>query len=139
MIWLKVNWFKLAVLIMVSAFGSYYLFIILPAQEQSNKISDCRELGNSYRKSEIADNKNISFFVPKYTYNKKLDTCIYSGGFIDSVESEGVTQRFVDKYIIDINTNTTLYSSTKLDGELVAGIDGDEFSEKEKGLFGELE
>ena len=127
MTFLKQNWFKVIILIIISIFGLYYFTKIVPARELDNKIVYCRNLGEEYRKNETREAPNISFLVPNYTYNKDLRTCIYSGGFIDG--------KLLNKYIIDLNTNTTIVDSYYQDTKFVGGLSTEEFNAKEKTLL----
>lgn len=136
MTWINANWFKLSTLLIIIVFGVYYLSIVLPSQDIDKKVSECRKSGENYGKREVAENPTLSFSVPKYTYNKSLDTCLFSRSFIDTRSQKSLDDAgFIYEYIIDINTNETLFYSAKRGGELVDGIDSTEFSQKEQELF----
>ena len=127
---IKENWFKLSILVVLVVMGFCLLSNIFYKQNQSNT-ENCRKIGEEYRKAEINDNPSLSFFSPKYSYNQKLNTCIYSGGYLDSKTKILITT----KYIKDLNTNEEIAFSDYIGGEKGFGIDRADFDSKEKELF----
>jgi hypothetical protein len=121
--WIKENWFKLSILlILLLGLSIFYKFteqkkqtppIKLPSIETEKKISPvqmekCNELGIQLHEE---DKKTYPFgaFEPKYKYSVTKETCLYSGGgFLTPTSWE----RFVkdsftnDKLIITFNPNT---------------------------------
>lgn len=129
--WLKENWFKISVLIILLIFGSYYFLVVVEGQKANARKEGCRRIAEEYRQNEISENPALSFFVPKYIYNKTLDTCLYSGGYLDpSIKKANVT-----KYIKDLNTNEELVGSTYIGVEKYYGVDNAEFAKQEEMLF----
>lgn len=128
--WLKENWFKFFITITVFTLGVYFLVTIKNQQIRVN-IDNCRKIAEEYRKNEIRESPNLSFFAPKYTYNRDLDTCIYSGGFMDPI----IKDVNVTKYIKNLNTNKEIIGSTYIGKEKMFGVHNSEFNQKELELF----
>ena len=127
MTFLKQNWFRIIIVVIALILGLFYFVVVIPSRELDTNIARCRNLGEDYRKNEIKDNQSITFFVPKYTFSVNLDTCIYSGGFIDG--------KSLNKYIIDLNTNMAIENSYYFDNKPFNGLTTEEFDKKEKELF----
>src|SRR3989344_8471655 len=124
MVWLRQNWFKVAILGLILVFSSYYFFVMIPNERIQAKTENCRKIGEEYRKNEIKEGLGLSFYVPKYAYSRVLDTCIYSGGFIGLTNDE----HNVTRYIKDLNTNEEIVSSTYIGSEKLFGVDTSEFN-----------
>ncbi len=131
----------IAIIIASLVFGGFFYATQVNKQkfiEEQQQIKDvrnieiyCRKIGEDYRKNEILENPTISFIIPQYGYNKELNTCLYRGGFF---------RDFVDeRYIIDLNTNTTIATSTYflIEGEIshTYGLTRKEFEKRESELF----
>jgi len=135
---IKENWFRLGILTIVSVFGFYYFFIIIPKEEQREGLKDlelkkniCRELGEEYRKKETEESPNYVFMNYEYIYNKELKTCLYKSGFM----SCSPAPCSYSNYVIDLNTNKDVINSYYYDRELIYGLTNEEFEKKAKELF----
>lgn len=111
--------------------GIYYFIVVVKNKQINVSINNCRETGEEYRKTEIEENQKLSFFAPKYTYNKKLSACIYSGGFMDA----GISENNITKYIKNLNTNEEIIGSSYIGNQKMFGVSNLEFNEKERELF----
>lgn len=129
--WLKENWFKFLIIITMFISGNYYFIAVIKNQQIRVNIDNCRKIGEEYKKNEIKENPKLSFFAPKYTFNRDLDACIYSGGFMDiSFKENNVT-----RYIKNLNTNEEIVGSTYIGKEKMFGAYNSEFFEKDRELF----
>lgn len=118
-------------IITVFIFGTYYFLVVVKNQQIRVSIDNCRKIGEEYRKNEIKENQKLSFFAPKYTYNRNLDTCIYSGGFFEP----NIKEVNITKYIKNLNTNEEIVGSTYIENQKMFGVNNSEFFEKESELF----
>ncbi len=124
-------------LILIAISISYYFLKILPDQNKSelelsqqkmlNELEErCTELGQNKYSMEKEDEEaagNGSYLLPNYSYNKSLDACLYRGIFVGD--------KYRSKYIINLDTNETLFESDYYDNEHFTGLTDIEFSEKE--------
>ena len=134
MTWLKQNLLVVVSIVVVVAVA-YYLLAFLPQRELTAKVDNCRRIGEEYRKNEIKENPSLSFLTPRYAYSKKLDTCIYSGGFSNYNNAQ---YRNITKYVMDLNTNQEIVSTTYSNNERLDGVYMSEFTLKEMDLFKEV-
>ncbi len=126
----KENWFKISALVIFLVLG-YSLFVFIENEKLSSNRKDCRNIAEEYRKNEIKEFPNLSFFAPEYTYSRDLDICIYSGGFLDmSILNNNST-----RYIKNLNTNEEIISSSYVDGNLEFGVNNFEFAREKEKLF----
>jgi amino acid transporter len=87
------------------------VFIILIISSVKNKQTKttsldlkikCEEKGSNLYNQDIEDsNSEYTVFNPEYYYNKKLDTCLYSGGILGN-------DGYLEKWVKDSLTNKTL-------------------------------
>lgn len=126
-------------LILATIFIGWYFLIILPEQNQQELIinqqrlfselkAKCTTLGQSkYLVEKKGESSDEHFLLPKYSYNKSLDSCLYRGIYISN--------NFRSKYIINLDTNDTIVTSDYVNDELFYGLTDEEFSVKEGELF----
>ncbi len=83
----KDNWLKIivaiAILIVVVFIGFYFMFAVSQngkrlELEQQQKCNDAGE--KAYKEDSLRYGAN-NMLEPSYTYNKKLNLCLYSGGY----------------------------------------------------------
>jgi len=109
----KVFKISITIAILVIAVSiSYYYLIFLPnkerakLQQQKEELifsmqSKCREMGEKLYNKGVEDLGEYSVFNPEYYYNKKLNTCLYAGGYIKKDYLEKlVRDSFTNKPII---------------------------------------
>jgi len=133
--------------ILVLSFSiAYYLIIFLPQKERTRvekekqiqlvkekeakdkeakereselqvKITKCFEDGKKFHQDYISS-INGTYFESKYNYNKKLDKCLYNGGFMATSGSNYLALKnvFWVRIVKDIYTNETILSVSKDDG-----------------------
>jgi hypothetical protein len=132
----------LAILI-VGASLSYYFAIFLPKQTKENKERDflfsmkqeCQKAGDKLFQADVKSMGENTLFVPRYAYNKLLNTCLYSGGHIE--------KEWVNKWIKDSFTNKDIASYMSYQNKVIQDstcpecLSLDAFDKKEKELFGE--
>ncbi len=89
------------------------------AKERENelqvKITKCFEDGKKFHKEYVDSNKGY-YFEPKYNYNKKIEKCLYSGGYGDSLvhswKEANSGNNHWDRIVKDVYTNEmVLYAS----------------------------
>ncbi len=101
--WLKNNWFKLGILVvfLIFVFSLFYYFVVFIPQKEKVKTEQltqekyleqqekCREAGiKAYKEDALRYGAN-NMLEPKYVYNKNLNLCLYSGGYINEDLSSG--------------------------------------------------
>lgn len=120
---LKENWFKLIIAIMIVVVGlsvAYYYVSFLPQKErtrleqqkqeqlakeikeQTAQKEKCREIGTRAYESYKSIHQGVDyFFEPEFKFNKELNTCIYSGGYSrGNYWDRFVKDAFTDRIII---------------------------------------
>lgn len=119
---------------------AYYFVLFLPARDKTNdeaknqadlqkQVENCREVGMKYHNEQTAKNPRLTFHNPEFKYNQQLNTCLYSGGFIDG--------NYLTNYIIDLNTNKQLATFAALDQKPTSTNEMtiEEYRAKESELF----
>lgn len=61
---------------------------------------ECQEVGNKIYQNLVTRLGKFLVFNPEYTYNKKLNTCLYAGGFFGDN-----TAAYMEFFVIDSLTN----------------------------------
>jgi len=99
------------VIALVSLGLAFYAVFLQPKsaeQKQESLLSmkmKCQDIGNKLYEQDIKELKesliNITPLNPEFTYNKKVDTCLYSGGIISG---DGT----IEKWVRDGLTNKNL-------------------------------
>ena len=100
--WLKENWFKVGLLLLVIVFGIFYFYSDHSAKFNYLK-EKCRVSGEKYDKEFMLQtfSEGENPVIAEYTYSTKLGTCVFSAGWFNANTG---TYHFVR----DLNTNRTL-------------------------------
>jgi len=113
----------------------YYFVVYLPQKNQANEKQyifsmnqKCQETGTKIYKER---DTGVGYLVPRFTYNKELNTCLYAEQEVGSV--------VIYRAVIDMFTNETIIFHTRdtKTGELIAGLPLNEYIEREGELFNE--
>ncbi len=124
---------------------SYYYFFFLPGrkieQEEAERKEfllsmkqECNRVGKELYEQD-KEEWDKSLFDPEYAYNKDLETCLYSGGWIDVIDGKACWRRWIK----DSYTNETIAAVIDLPGDNAEPQDKiiREFWEKHDELFSE--
>jgi hypothetical protein len=94
--WIKQNWFKLGILLLLFAvvlLGFFYFFFSwIPAHKAISALKNqeqCRIVGEKAFKADADIYGSTHMIEPQYTFNEKLNTCIYSSGYSFENSSSG--------------------------------------------------
>ena len=131
----------IAMLSLIISFSVFYYFVIFLPKEQEQEFSfsmkqKCKTAGEKIYQEDkegAKESKNLFIKVPEYTYNQRLNTCLYFGGYFKENFSEGwVKDSFTNKKIISFiefedNKSNRFTCLTCLSQE--------EFKEKKQELF----
>ena len=128
---------KIFIAIIIGAFivgGFIYLSNI--GEESLSMKEKCRELGEKLyeQDKESYVGREGFLFEPKYTYNKKLDTCLYSAGWKE--KEGGIWARWIKNAFTNESLAFTTYFPNSTDKE-VQNENVDKFWDKHHELFGE--
>lgn len=93
---IKGNWFKIIIVFILVVITCFYLFgYFLPRNKQMLALDlqeKCLKIGQKAYKTDLEQGVADKFYEPRYGYSKKLNTCIYFGGYHDSGNpSKGVS------------------------------------------------
>ncbi len=72
----------------------------------------CKEVGGKIYQEQISKGNSNRYFNPQYIYNKKLDTCLYYGGYLGDSDSKGF-----QKWVTDSLTNEDILLYMEVGGE----------------------
>lgn len=136
--------------LIISLSVTYYFVVFLPknnqeklkqqqlAKEQENQ-EKCREIGTKIYKDDLKDYRNYVVYEPKYKFSRKLNTCLYSGGYSTQVGS--ALENDWERWVKDSFTNEKIISVLYLH-DLHKNNEGkikqiEEFWKKNEELFNE--
>jgi len=135
---LEDSWFKIIItiaIIFVCISVSYYFFIYLPNKNSqkeylANQIK-CHEAGNELYQSQVKEAEGIGIYImPEFKFDRNTRTCLYKGAYIGN-------QGYMSDFIIDVYTNkNVIVWDRDIKANTYSGS-AEEFSKKEKELFGE--
>lgn len=131
-------------IILVALSVSYFFVIFLPQEKQSiqtqeqqeflfRKQSECKQICEKIYHEDRTDNQ-VTLFVPNYAYNKNLNTCFYSSGYIG--------QNAIMRWVKNCMTNEEVVSLMSVDGKITTDYcdtctsSGGEFDMKKKEFMG---
>jgi hypothetical protein len=121
---------------------AYYLIIFLPqkenvrveqqwiekaekeARELELKTAKCFTDAKRFHEDYIKTIGNYQYFEPKFGYNKKIDKCLYSGGY----KNGSMWDRDWRREVKDIYTNETLLTASGSTAEFLEESNGAEKS-----------
>lgn len=80
----------------------------------------CKEIGERAYNDLVAQLSYYLVFTPEYSYNARLNTCLYAGGFFGSDKAD-----YMEMFVKDTisNKEILIYAATKKNGEFVR-LDG---------------
>lgn len=98
----QLTWFIVLLLFVICLFlfatykNNQSKFILLQQEK-------CREAGDIAYKADLKQYVGVEVFEPEYAYNKKLNTCVYGGGYRD----EGDKREGISNNIFHENCNSS--------------------------------
>lgn len=113
---------------------SYFLYF-LPKQSQLDNLIGCNEAGQKMYAKDIQQHEQYRYFEPKFTFSKKLNTCIYKGGYSYSTIGLGALGVGRSDFIRDVYSNTYLAEFGFSGNDNTFG-DRDAYDKLNKELFG---
>ena len=112
MTFLKQNWFKITIIIIIIAFVAS--FIVIEAKKRASEQAEldlqssikCQQIGYAeYLREKSEDGRKI-FLSPLFKFDKTLNTCLYKGESLGGLFDN-------ESFIKDVYTNRTLASWTR--------------------------
>lgn len=136
---LKISTASTILIVGISLF--YYFVIFLPKQKTESKERDflfsmkqeCQKAGDKLFQLDVKSMGENTLLVPQYAYNKSLNTCLYSGGYIE--------KEWLNKWIKDSFTNKDIASFMSYQNKVLQDnrcpecLSLEAFDEKERELF----
>ncbi len=130
-------------ILLVGVSVSYYFFVFSPKQRTQDQERDflfsmkqeCQKAGDKLYQADVNSLGQNGLFVPKYAYNKSLNTCLYFGGHIE--------KDWINKWIKDSFTNEEIISFMRSGEQVILGdtcpscLSNEDFDERKRKLFGE--
>ena len=130
----------------ISLVLSFVLGYYFPSQTTDKLVTStlevkeqCMRVGSEVHTKIVAEYKKsdyeASVFKPEYTYNPRLDTCLYFSGAVSRTEDGKLT---VQKWVVNSFTNEELLSFMSFDDQDV-GMSLDYFDAQKERLFTEVQ
>lgn len=132
-------------LILVGLSVSYYFVIFSPQQVQTKRLDEqrdfllsmkqkCQSVGAKLYDEDVKEMGRNNLFVPEYTYNEGLNTCLYAGGHI--------VKNGIQRWVKDSYSNKELFFFMKVNDEVLEGgllcpncVSNEEFERRKQELF----
>ena len=130
---LKNNKTFIAIIIGAFMIGGF-IYLSNTGRESLSMKEKCRELGGKLYEQDKEKHsvKEFSLFEPKYIYNKKLDTCLYSAG--SKHKESGMWARWIKDALTNEDLAFVIYLPNSTDEEAQNKSIG-EFWDKHNELF----
>jgi hypothetical protein len=137
----KIIW-AVSILFVCIILGSLYYLGQLNSQKRIEdrraflyeKKKECQDVCSIIYEKDYAENDNYVtgiIAVPKYSYNEKLNTCLYSSIF--SMSSNGLFTQ--ESTVMDCYTNKIIIHSLYINKNLKVGLTEEEFEKQRKELM----
>lgn len=136
----KISIIIIVLIIILSLF--YYLIFFLFPEKEIKQMTRCREIGNKvYQqdkeewedKNSEGENVILLVYEPEYYFNKRLNTCLYYGGYKIYYKDLVRGREFVKNSF----TNEKIIFRAILNDKLLSGLSIDEFNSQKQKLFNE--
>jgi hypothetical protein len=130
----------IAGIVWVAASASYYFVYYLPKQENEARIfatnQKCFEVGKVLYDKYSEDKKNMWTVPPRYGYNQRLNTCIYSTGYKGAfTDEEGVDHSVTLYFVMDSYSGEEIIFSGTDNGKETFDLSKEQFDEQSYELF----
>lgn len=131
--------YLLITVIVLACIGvAYYFLMYLPEKRDLENRNNCRLTASALYDDEMGRNSrflnntlHVVILEPKFQFVKKMNTCLYSGGYVNASTNE------ISEFIKDAQTNETVSEyKTSIERGIEFSSDSQKlFKEKQKELF----